>query len=93
MNTTIITYRKDEQDVDQNHSKNVKVSFALNNDNMKLKVKKASKKQTSSSKLPKNDSTCFKSFVQEQLKQQGYTLSKEEEKLVREAIEKTVVEE
>ena len=57
-----------------------------------MKIKKSSKKQISSSKLPKNDPTCFESFVQEKLKQQGYTLSKEEENLVREAIEKTVAE-
>ena len=58
-----------------------------------MKIKKASKKQIPSSKLPKDNPTCFESFVQEKLKQQGYTLSKEEGNLAREAIEKTVAEE
>ena len=89
----MIIYRKNAQNDVQYHSKNIKALSSSNNDNAKMKIRKSSKKQISSSKLPKNDPTCFESFVQEKLKQQGYTLSKEEENFVREAIEKTVTEE
>ena len=77
----MIIYRKNAQNNVQYHSKNVKASSALNNDNAKIKTKKASKKQSSSSNQHKNNPTCFESFVQERLKQQGYTLSKEEGKI------------
>ena len=71
--------------------KTAKTSLIPSNDNSKPKAKRSSKKQISSSKIAENDSKGFESFVQEKLKQQGFALSKKEEKLVQEAISKALV--
>ena len=75
-----------------NSWKTAKISLASTNDNGKPKVKKSSKKQIYQSKIAENDSKGFESFVQEKLKQQGFALSTDEEKLVQEAISKALVE-
>ena len=72
--------------------KTAKTSLIPTNDNNKPKAKKSVKKQIVSSKIAENDSKGFESFVQEKLKQQGFALSKDEEKLVQVAISKTLVE-
>ena len=74
-----------------NSWKATKNSVVSNNDSIKLRTKKSSKKQITSAKLSENDSEGFESFVQEKLKKQGFALSEEEQKLVQEAIEKAMM--
>ena len=75
-----------------NSWKNAKSSSASNNDGIKLRTKNYSKKQNIESKLTENDPNGFGSFVQEKLKQEGFELSQEEEKLIQEAIKKALKE-